>query len=324
MLQSFILGILASLSPCTIVLIPVFLYRFGLVSSVNHKTLYKDLVLSLIGFLVSLIFVGLFFNILFTSVYVNVFRFIVGGGLIVLGFLQLFGIYTFSSKSKINNPFLFGLFLPWFISFSPCVIPFFALTLSSGLVTGEIIVDILLFGLGVLAPSFFVAIIGDRFMALLKKSRSIMTVIEKYSGILIILAGIYLNFQIIAFEKIDLYFVLAFMLVLVAFAIYIVFIKHKLISIANILMFASMFIIVYIMFFNCKSSIYNNHLNELLSGKGFRTLNYNNQEDYQCSHLDTDCEVCRECANLFSVSVVLGSIGFIFSYNEKKRRKIKL
>lgn len=324
MFQSFVFGLIASLTPCTIVLIPIFLYRFGMWGSEKNNVLYKELLLTLGGFILSFLTIGFLFNLVFSSPYISVFRFVIGGLLVLFGFLQLFGLYNFANSSKVNNPFLLGLLLPWFVSFSPCVIPFFGITLTSGLASGELFLTVFLFGLGLLLPSILVSIIGERFMFLLRKTTKTMASVEKYSGLLIIFAGIYLNFQIMEFKNTDLYIVSAFFAIFTLVGFYFVFIKNKLINLPNILMFISLIILSVAMFSNCKNKIYQSHLDNLLAGRGFQLENTAFVKDgYSCSGEIANCEVCKRCAILFSTSVFLGSLGFVLSYRVGKKPKVK-
>jgi len=164
-------------------------------------------------------------------------------------------------------------------------------------------------------------------MRLLKKTERVMFHIEKYSGVLIILAGIYLNFQIVQFKSSDLYLVGAVFVFFATLALYTIFIKKSLINKVNIIMFLTFIVISYGLFLNCKNAIYREHVSYLLDGSGFMILNEKGinlpTNPYQCDSEKSVCRVCNQCSTLFSISVILGSLAFGLSTREIGKRKVK-
>jgi len=308
MLASYISGIVATLTPCTIVIIPVFIYRFGLYAEKNSKKLIKELFLTLFGFILGLFVTALLFNQLLNSPLNNLLRLILGTAFIILGVLQLANKFSLNLIKNYSNSLVLGFVLPWAISFSPCVLPFFATIVAGGIDSGEIFIRISMFGLGLLSPAILVSIMGNRMMQMMKKTTPFMGKIEKYSGVLLIGTGIYLNFEILNIRTLDITIATIFFSILILFAAYTIFIKNKLINIPNILMFISFGILSYIFFNHCYGKT--THNPDTLKPIPGVTSSY---QMSQCGAKTGECEVCNRCATLFTVAAFIGSAGYLLA-----------
>jgi cytochrome c biogenesis protein CcdA len=300
MIFAYISGVLSVLTPCTIVLLPIFLYRFG-INRDDSKVLIKDLLWAAFGFIVGVAGVALFMNLVAASDYASVIRAIIGMILIIVGLLHLFGKYRFSMAGQNLHPFLWGLILPWSVSLSPCVMPIFSSFISVSLVSGEVWLKIISFALGLISPAIVIAIIGNKAMELLGKSASLMSKIEKYSGLLLIFSGIYLNFQMMKIEIIDLTVVTVFFVLMFSFIVVALRKSERLLTLGGISFIVSLLILLFVVVTNCRHNMYG----EITEGVA-------EVEEMHCSTKQgVECEVCKRCAVLFTVSAFSGVCGFL-------------
>jgi len=316
MLASYISGIVATLTPCTIVIIPVFIYRFGLYAEENTRKLIKELSLTLMGFLIGLFATASLFNQLLNSPLNNLLRLLLGTVFIILGVLQLANKFSLNLIKSHSNSFVLGFILPWAISFSPCVLPFFFFFFAGGVSGGDVFVRISMFGLGLLSPAILVSIMGNRMMQMMKKTTPLMGKIEKFSGLLLIATGIYLNFEMLNIRSLDIAIATIFFSTLILFAAYTVFIKNKLINIPNILMFISFGIFSYIFFNHCYGEI--KHNPDTLKPIPGITTTY---QISQCGAETGECEVCNRCATLFTTAALIGSVGYLLADSKYFNKK---
>ncbi len=310
MITAFITGIATALTPCTIVIIPIFLYRFGIWGKDESKILFKDIFLTIFGFMISLMSVGIIFEYVINSNIFNAVRLILGTLFIILGVLQIFNKLNINIVTKSSNSFVLGLLFPWVLSFSPCVLPIFTAFLSSQISTGQIIIKLLVFGLGVLTPAILISVIGNRLFEIFKKGSKAFYLIEKFSGVIIVLSGIYLNFQLLDIKSLDIAISSMIFLFIIIFSAYLVFIKQRRINLANILMFLSFLILWGTFSFNC--------YNEAMHRQTLNSIRLDINQ-YSCVRDNGNCKECMRCAKLFSLSAILGSIGFVISLRSKNK-----
>lgn len=207
---AFLAGVLAVITPCVVVLIPIFLYRFGIwgepVEGRNWRTTAKELAFLVSGFLISFAIAGLALESLTNSQYVNVTRLILGLGLILTGSLLLSGSLRFNLVNRFSHPFLVGGTLPWIISFSPCVLPFLSLTLTSASSnTGSALLKFVLFGIGILTPPIVIALLGNWILHHIKRASGWLVGLERISPIFLIISGFILILEIVNLTKWDIY-----------------------------------------------------------------------------------------------------------------------
>lgn len=199
--SALVAGFVAGLTPCTLALIPLFLYRFGIWRSEGKQQsiLWKDLLLLLIGFLASFFVTGLVFQSLFASDFVNILRLVLGSLLVFAG-LALFGrSLSLQFFAQVTHPLALGAVMPWVLSFSPCVLPWLAVVLvnNGSLLQPNILGKFLLFGAGMLIPALIVAILGRIAWRSAQKLSRALHVIERITPLLLIFAGFYLSVQLL-------------------------------------------------------------------------------------------------------------------------------
>ncbi len=310
MFAAFISGIATALTPCTIVIIPVFLYRFGIWGDRNKKVMFKELFLSIFGFLISLVSFGLLFDYISNLEIFNALRLILGTLFIVIGVLELSNKLNLNFITNTSNSFVLGLIFPWVLSFSPCVLPIFSAFFSTQISTGQIYLKLLFWGFGVLTPAVLMSLVGNKLFEIFKKGGKAFYFVEKFSGIIIIVSGLYLNFQLLDMKSLDIILASGIFLLIILSAGFFVFIKERRINLANILMFVSIIVLWGAFTFNC--------YNEARHKQAIESINKTFQlNQYSCGAENQECSQCKRCATLFSIAAILGATGYVIS---KKRK----
>ncbi|MCA9378866.1 hypothetical protein KC640_00405 [Candidatus Dojkabacteria bacterium] len=203
--SALIAGVIAAFTPCILALIPLFLYRFGIWGEPGKhdwKRVVREIGLLLIGYFVSFALSGVVFQQLTNSNFVNATRLTLGLLLLLIGVFQLFGYISVQFINKFSNPLAIGLALPFVISFSPCVLPYFS-TLIAGSLSANSVINFTLFGVGILLPAILIALLGKFALGTLRRSQPILHKIEKFSGLLIIFSGFYLATQLVQVTRLD-------------------------------------------------------------------------------------------------------------------------
>jgi cytochrome c biogenesis protein CcdA len=315
MIGAYLTGLTAGLTPCTVVIYPLFLYRFGVWGDKKSKVLIEEILFTLVGFLLSLVLSGLIFEFLSKSEVFNALRLIIGTLLVVLGVLQLAGKFSVNVFKRITSPFLLGFTLPFVLSFSPCVFPFFTSLLSASLSGGTVLVNILAFGVGLISPALLMAFLGNRILNLAKKGGKLFYYVEKFSGLIVIFSGIYLSLQILEIKSLDIVFASVFFGVFILLAAYYSFWVKRRFNLANFLMFLAVLILWFVFSFHCYTSAVNEVRDfefQYQYGKSVATS--------QCSGEPENCPLCQRCALLFGLAALVGSGGFVISERSSKRR----
>ncbi len=308
MIGAYLTGLTAGLTPCTVVIYPLFLYRFGVWGDKKSKVLLKEILLTLMGFLLSLVLTGLVFDFLSKSEVFNALRLILGTLLVVLGVLQLAGKFSVSVFKRVTNPFLLGFTLPFVLSFSPCVFPFFTSLLPASLSSGSVLMSILSFGMGLISPALLMAFLGNRILNLAQKGGRFFYYIEKFSGLIVIFSGIYLSLQILEIKSLDIIFASVFFGVFILLTAYYSFWVKKRFNLANLLMFLATVILWFVFSFHCYTSAVNEVRDfEFKGGQSVSAVTS------QCSGEPEECPLCQRCAILFGLAALLGSAGFVIS-----------
>lgn len=319
MITSYISGIIATLTPCTVVIIPIFLYRFGIWGENKSKNYWLSILKTILGFFLSLIVIGVFFEKFSNGNLSSIFRLTLGTIIIAGGVLQLAGMIHFKGMSNVSNTFVLGLVLPWIISFSPCVLPIFLAMVANSSMSGKFLLSIISFGFGILSPALLSALMGKTIFDLLKKTTQVIAKLEKYSGFLMIGSGIYLNFQTLSIVKLDIIITSVFFSLIILGIAYFTFIVQKQIRKSSILILIGFVILWISVVFNCYSSILENPI----------TGNYMNEVVSCQQYADEPCEICNRCATLFSIAALFGASGYIMSQGgwdkiKKNLKRIKI
>ncbi len=291
-------GILASFTPCVLPLFPITLYRFVSAEKVN----FKDYSLYVAGFLFSFVLIGLFFQKIFESEIGNGVKLGIAVGLIALGILQLLNKINPLNLPIVKNTFAFGMVFAVAIGVNPCTMPFIGSIFAMS--SGEILLNLTLFGIGILfAPTLFL-LFGRKFLAYGKNLSSQLGKIEKFLAGLLILTGLYMGWHVLGLTTTDVIVSSIFILIVILLILKIFLIEHsakELLTIPRILLITSLIIIWFVITYHCYGAV---------------------EVGMQAAVCSMSCYVCQRCLILFSFSVIIGLIGaLILNKFEKKGLK---
>lgn len=189
--SGLIAGMIAALTPCALAMIPVALYAFGLKKD-SKVSLIKVLGLFLITFVASFTLFGFILQSLLSGTLVNVSRIVIGFSLILAAFIATSGTSLAGWLQNFKSPILIGFAMPLAISLSPCVLPWLALNTNR---TDQFIPTVL-FGIGLTIPSTILAFLGNKGYAAAKNIKKFTHYLDIISPLLLIVAGIYMLFQL--------------------------------------------------------------------------------------------------------------------------------
>jgi len=288
-------GILASFTPCVIVLFPITLYRFVSAEKVN----FKDYSLYVAGFLFSFVLIGLFFQKIFESEIGNGIKLGIAVGLIVLGIFQLLNKINPLNLPVVKNTFAFGMLFAVAIGINPCTMPFIGSIFAMS--SGEILFNLTLFGIGILvAPTLFL-LFGRKFLAYSKNLSSQLGKIEKFLAILLILAGLYMGWHVLGLTTTDVIVSSVFIFFILLIILKIFLIEHsakELLTIPRILLIISLLITWFVITYHCYGAV---------------------EVGMQAAVCSMSCYVCQQCLILFGISAIVGIVGvLILNKFEKK------
>ncbi|CEG12970.1 putative cytochrome c biogenesis protein [groundwater metagenome] len=291
-------GILASFTPCVIVLFPITLYRFISAEKVN----FKDYGLYAAGFLFAFVLLGLFFQKIFESEIGNGIKLGIAISLIVLGILQLLHKVNPLNLPVVKNTFTFGMLFALAIGINPCTLPFIGSVFAFS--SGEILLNLTLFGIGILvAPTLFL-LFGRKFLAYGKNFSSQLGRIEKFLAVLLILAGLYMGWNMLTLTTTDVIVSSLFILFIILLILKIFLIEHsfkELLTIPRLLLIISLLIIWFVITYHCYGSV---------------------EVGMQKAVCSMSCYICQRCLILFGISAVIGIAGvLILNKFEKKNKK---
>lgn len=197
-LLSFLAGMASLISPCVLKILPVIVGH----SLVRQKT--KEIIGFTLGFFVVFSILTIL-TVIFTAVinyYLFYFRVVAAILLIVLGFYFMFNdnIFKITSSTKYGNAalgsFLFGFFtcLAW----SPCFGPYVIAVATYSSSTGNLFysaMNMLIYSAGFALTILILAFLTSRLN--IKRLVEYSSYIRIFSGLIIIIAGIYMVIQLV-------------------------------------------------------------------------------------------------------------------------------
>ncbi|MRJ06692.1 MAG: cytochrome C biogenesis protein [Epsilonproteobacteria bacterium] len=207
-LVSFVAGILSFLSPCVLPLVPIYFFYITGISTQELKNrplnwqervkIFINSLLFVAGFGVVFILLGLaaanIIGNLFNNLWVSV-----GAGIVIIlfglhlgGFLR-FKFLQFEKRLHLQNVGSFLLGVSFALGWTPCIGPIFGTIV--GIASTELnraLVLMVLYVLGLALPFLIMAIFTIWSMKIIERFKKHLGVIEKISGILLILVGVYL------------------------------------------------------------------------------------------------------------------------------------
>lgn len=291
-------GILASFTPCVIVLFPITLYRFVSAEKIN----FKDYGLYVTGFLFFFILIGFLFQKIFESEIGNGIKLTIAIALIVLGVLQLLHKVNPLNLPVVKNTFVFGMIFALAIGINPCTLPFIGAIFAMS--SGEILINLALFGIGILiAPTLFL-ILGKMFLVYGKSMSSKLWAMEKFLAILLIFAGIYMGWNVLGLTTFDIIITSIFILAIITIILKIFLIEHSikdLLTFPRILLIVSLLIIWFVVTYHCYVVV---------------------EVGMQQAVCPITCYICQRCLILFGISAIIGIAGVLILNKFEKRKQV--
>jgi cytochrome c-type biogenesis protein len=208
---SFIAGILSFLSPCVLPLVPIYFFYITGISakeieerSLDRKERIKIFINSLLfilGFALVFILIGAAAANLIGNIFANKWVNIIAGIVIVIfginigGFIK-FKIFQYEKRLNLQNAGSFLLGVSFAFGWTPCIGPIFgAIVGMAATEPTKSITMMIIYTLGLALPFLLMAIFTLWSIKFIQKAKKYMHLIEKFSGILLILVGIYFIFK---------------------------------------------------------------------------------------------------------------------------------
>ncbi len=232
MIISFFTGLLASFTPCVVVIIPMMFYRF--------KDDWKAIPMFIAGFLSTFLIFGLAISSLLGSGVQNGFRIGIGMLMIALASLALLGKLRPLDLRAVKSSFLMGMVFSLVVTTSPCTLPYLGLIVAGM----SSIPSYLLFGLGMISPAILFTIVGRSFKGLK---------IGKLMEVLLLLSGLYLMLTVNSLGRWDVWIAGAMMAL--TFFVIIWSLRLKDINLKNSLLALSLLAIVAASVWHCSSYV---------------------------------------------------------------------
>lgn len=290
---SYVAGVLTAFTPCVIVLMPIMLYRFFN----KEKKQWKSFSFFIIGFLILYFILSYLLASIFTSQVQNGFKLGLGILFAVLGVLSFMERINPLQIPAATNPFVLGIIFAIISASNPCALPYFSVIVATSS-SVMLILNIMIFGLGIITPSILFSVIGQRIMGVAKSSGKFFHLINKLMSLILLASGVYLSLNIKMLGQNDIY-VVAGMLALTFFILiksfFIINNRKELFTLRNIFLLLSLSLIIFVAIYNCNSTIINGtvvHADGVCSADDF-----------------FDCYICTRCIAIFGIAALLGFIG---------------
>lgn len=207
---SFIGGVLASISPCSLAMLPLIIGYIGGYSNETPARTFLQLCCFILGTAIVFSIIGIICALtgsVFASVFGGYFTLIIASILLILG-LKLFGLLDFEiptiikamPQNKNNSVFLYPVLLgmTFALGGTPCSTPILAGIMAfaaMGKNLGLAIIMLFLFALG----QGVIIILAGLFTSGLKNMKSMAKYTEfglKFSGLLLLIAAVYLYWKV--------------------------------------------------------------------------------------------------------------------------------
>ncbi|WP_035003044.1 cytochrome c biogenesis CcdA family protein [Lebetimonas sp. JH292] len=208
---SFIAGVLSFFSPCVLPLVPIYFFYITGISAkeieqrnLNKKERLKILInsfLFILGFALVFVLIGAAAANLIGNIFANKWLNVIAGIVIIIfglnigGFIK-FKIFQYEKRLNLQNAGSFLLGVSFAFGWTPCIGPIF------GTIVGMAATDpaksvsmMIVYSLGLALPFLLMAIFTVWSIRFIQKAKNYMGLIEKASGILLILVGIYFFYK---------------------------------------------------------------------------------------------------------------------------------
>lgn len=208
---SYIAGLLSFLSPCVLPLIPIYFFYITGISAkeLQERTLSKkekikifiNSLLFIAGFSVVFVLIGATAANLIGNIFANKWFNMIAGIIIIFFGIHLGGFYRFKflqfeKRLQLQNTGAFLLGFSFAFGWTPCIGPIFGTIVGvAASEPAKSIFMMILYTLGLATPFVIMAVFTIWAMKLIEKMKKYLGVIEKISGILLILVGIYMLYK---------------------------------------------------------------------------------------------------------------------------------
>ena len=211
LIVSFIAGLLSFLSPCVLPLVPIYFFYITGISAKELETktltrkerikIFINSMLFILGFGVVFILLGVasanLIGNIFAYKWLNILMaiIIIIFGLNVGGFIK-FKFLQNEKRLNLQNVGSFLLGFSFAFGWTPCIGPIFGTIVGIAATNvAKSLLMMILYVLGLAMPFLIMAVFTIWSMKIIEKAKKYMGIIEKISGILLILVGIYILFK---------------------------------------------------------------------------------------------------------------------------------
>jgi len=205
---SYVAGLLSFLTPCVLPLVPIyFFYITGLSAkeiqnrALSGKEKFKIFLNSLLfiaGFGIVFVLLGAAAANLIGNIFANKWVNIIAGIIIIIfglnvgGFIK-FKFLQYEKRANFQNAGSFLLGVSFALGWTPCIGPIFGTIVGMAATEpAKSVIMMILYTLGLATPFILMALFTVASLKLIEKLKKYMGIIEKISGILLILVGIYI------------------------------------------------------------------------------------------------------------------------------------
>lgn len=211
--SALLAGLVAAFTPCTLAMMPIILYRFGIGGDKQKAKNTVNLLFLVATFVVSFLIAAILLRDILNGPLVNTSRLLLGFGLTYAAFLTWQGRGINSLFSRFASPITIGMALPWAVGLSPCVLPWLALST----LTSTNYMSVVLFAIGLITPAVLLAFFGNTALNSSRKIGEFSAKLEKIAPLLLVLAGVYLMLQLLGPTTIDIAITFTFVAVIYIF-----------------------------------------------------------------------------------------------------------
>ncbi len=208
---SFIAGLLSFLSPCVLPLVPIYFFYITGISAVelqqrplNKEEKFKifiNSIMFILGFSVVFILIGAAMANLIGNFFNNKIFNIVAAVVIIIFGLHIGGFFKikflqYEKRLNLQNVGSFLLGVSFALGWTPCIGPIFGTIVGMAATEPtKSIFMMVLYTLGLALPFVLMALFTVMSLKIIEKMKKYMGIIEKISGILLVLVGLYMLYK---------------------------------------------------------------------------------------------------------------------------------
>ena len=208
---SFIAGVLSFLSPCVLPLVPIYFFYITGISAYELQQrqldkkekikIFINSVMFILGFSVVFILLGAAMANLIGNFFNNKVFNIVAAIIIILFGLHIGGFFRikflqYEKRLNLQNVGSFLLGVSFALGWTPCIGPIFGTIVGMAATEpAKSIFMMILYTLGLALPFILMAIFTVMSLKIIEKMKKYMGIIEKISGVLLILVGVYMFYK---------------------------------------------------------------------------------------------------------------------------------